>query len=139
MKIRTDFVTNSSSSAFILVGMSIDDYDLKKISTKLFDAIHSDDAWDIIEGLSYGTDEEVKKLDLDGMTIIDGAEDFGSCLNVGLVNSTLEGELERKTLTEVKKQVSKKLSKVLGRDVSKEVVFHYGEIYNLTEIDREPK
>ena len=99
----------------------------------------SGDGWDIIEELAYGDEHHGKDLNIDGMSIIDCAEDFGSYLRIGLVNNTLEEALERKTLAEVKEQVAKKLSEILGKDVTKKVGFEYGEITDMIEIEKEPK
>lgn len=111
MKIRSGFVSNSSSSSFCLWGVELEENEFKSIYK-----IDDDEDTDMYALL----DKKVK-----GLEYVYSGEDGQLYLGMS------PGEMkDHQTLGGFKEDIAKKLSKILKQEVStNKIRLHYGEIY----------
>ena len=119
MKIRSGFVSNSSSSSFVVIGCSLPKKLQKRLAEKLGVDVETDDwMYDGILTEKFGM-EVISTEDS-----VDGGYVFGKVL----VNVSSDGEyMERKTITfNEMREMKNKLHDILGDDLDVNVALHIG-------------
>lgn len=95
MKIRTGFVSNSSSSSFIIYGAAIEDSDFEKFALeKLSEEEGSKEEYED-EGMYYLCDRMEEVLDMKGVSIIRGS-DYDEYVYVGTDPRSFDQNLSMK-------------------------------------------
>lgn len=115
MKIRSDYVSNSSSSSFMLVGQSFNDEELVKIAkhNKIGGPDVTDyedwDKYEIVDAL----EDKFKDLDLDFNY---GLENYGEEVCIGMEYADMKQDETRK---EFEKRIAGRLEELTGRETVK--------------------
>ena len=118
MKIRNGFVSNSSSSSFVVIGCSLPKKLQKRLAEKLGMTSGDDNEW-----MYDGTVEEKFKM---GVISTEDSTDGGYIFGDVLADVSSDGEyMERTTIPFDKlKKVEAKIHEILGEDVP--VAIHMG-------------
>jgi len=112
MKIKTDFVTNSSSSSFVVVGISMEERELPE--DKIIEILEK-------HGLQIGTQEDLLETCIEDFTKgSDLTYSFGSCYDDGpvMVGICYTNMMDDETLAQFKARVKNLIKERFG--VSKE-------------------
>ena len=113
MKIRSDYVSNSSSSSFMVVGHAFDGGDLEKIAeyNKLVSEYHDTPEdysqwsnWEIVEAL----EEKFKDLDFQH-----GLENYYDEVCIGMTYDQMK---DSETKKEFEKRIEDRLKEMTGKD-----------------------
>ena len=111
MKMRSGFVSNSSSSSFIVIGCPLTKQLKQTLAEKLGEADDKDDNW-----INDGTVSEKYGMDV---LYTEDSEDQGYLFGKILANVSSDGDyLERQTIPfQQMKDVETKIHSILGNDV----------------------
>jgi len=113
MKIRTSFVSNSSSSSFVIIGVS-DDTIMKQIADK--DGKFLDGEYQDVE-CSYGVDSSGT------------LNYYGSWGEPYYIGVDISKQLEEKILPELREKKKKKVKEEYNLDIPTHLIkLHYGEV-----------
>lgn len=116
MKIRSDFVTNSSSSAYICLRV---DYDLQE-TILTANGVTSEQL------LEKAYDEGLDEVGLKGENMVAAV---GECYIKYVGRTLYESDLESKTLTQLKEEVAQAIKDAYGIQLNaQDIEFDYGEI-----------
>lgn len=101
MKIRSDYVSNSSSSSFMIVGQSFDEDKILELGEKHGLASEDDDIWDVIRNIG----------DAFGLSYSRGIDNYYGEWCIGLRYGSMN---DSETKKEFENRISKKLEELTG-------------------------
>ena len=117
MKIRSGFVSNSSSSSFCLFGIAVDSCDFSLLAEKL--GIHYNKDHEYMYEYADIFEEALREKGLDG-------EFDGECFEYGYIGFSIHRMKDDETKKEFMDRASSKVNELLDRKAS----WYIGEVYS---------